>query len=820
MFKRLLVFFLVYSLQSACTYGADEVRRALKAERITQPPKIDGIINEACWKVACKVAGFTETRPVAGRSERDDLSTEVYISYDDMAVYVAACMHDVSPDSIHHELSTRDNIGSADMFSVFFDPYNEHQCGFGFFVTPSGVQFDARYSSENNAEDPSWNAVWESATRIEGNNWYAELRIPYSALRFPKKEVQTWAVNFMRTRDVSSQQLFWSKVDPSVNGFMTQWGEMSEIKNIKPPVRLSLSPYISAYIDHYPYNTPGLKNTNTNINGGMDLKYGISQSFTLDMTLIPDFGQVQSDNRILNLTPFEIRYNENRGFFTEGTELFNKGGFFYSRRIGSEPVNYYKPYDEAGANETVIKNPSESKLLNATKVSGRTSGGLGIGVFNAVTRPMYATLESTEGQKREIETQPLTNYNILVFDQSLKNSSSVTLLNTNVIRNGSTYDANLTAAMFSVNDKTNTYNVSGKVATSRQYNLDDRTIEGYHYMVTAGKTSGKFTFTLGQYLWNDKYDPNDLGILFNNNEIDQQLDMSYNIFKPGKWYNRNNTGVGMWYLSRYLPRSFQSFYFYIWNYTQFKNMWSLNLNADLNPVYANDFYEARRPGRVYKELPYNGFGINLSTNYSKKYYVSYFYYVKFKDRFHGWGFDSDLYQNFRFNDHLAVSLETIIGPRYNYAGYATVDETNDDILFARRDRKTIENVLSIKYTFNNSMGIQLRGRHYFSNVNDKQYYTLLEDGELMPNTGYTGNTNINFNLFNVDMVYSWHFAPGSEFNLVWKNSIQDVGQDLINPYFRNLDRTLAADQLNSFSMKLLYYIDYLDVRGKLSRKKA
>ena len=814
------LFLLFYCTTLTYQTQADEVRRALKAERIFQTPRIDAILNDTCWNSSCKVNGFTETRPVAGRTERDGLTTEVFISYDDQAVYIAACMHDISPDSIKHELSTRDNIGSADLFAVFFDPYDEHQCGYGFFVTPSGVQFDARYASENNAEDPSWNAVWESAARIDGNNWYAEMKIPYSALRFPKKDIQTWAVNFMRTRDVSSQQFFWSKVDPAVNGFMTQWGQMSGIKDIKPPVRLSLSPYISAYLDHYPYNTPGLKNTNTNFNGGMDLKYGISQSFTLDMTLIPDFGQVQSDNRILNLSPFEIRYNENRGFFTEGTELFNKGGFFYSRRIGNEPVNYGRPYDEATSNETIIKNPTESKLLNATKVSGRTTGGLGIGVFNAVTRPMYATLESSEGQEREIETQPLANYNILVLDQSLKNSSSVTLINTNVLRNGSTYDANLTAGMFSLNDKTNTYNISGKAASSSQYNVMDRTNTGYHYMLTGGKTSGKFTFTLGQYFWDDKYDPNDLGILFNNNEIDQQVDVSYNIFKPGKFYNRNNTGVGIWYLSRYYPRSFQSFYMYVWNYTQFKNLWSLNLNADINPHYANDFYEARTPGRVYKELPYYGFGVNLSTNYSKKYYVSLFYYVKFKDRFKGWGFDSDLYQNFRFNDHLAISLESMLGPRYDYAGYASTDEITNDILFAQRDRKTIENVLSIKYTFNNSMGIQLRGRHYFSNVKDKKYYTLLEDGELASNNSFTGNTNINFNLFNVDMVYSWRFAPGSEFNLVWKNNIQDVGDQLINPYFRNLDRTLAADQLNSFSMKLLYYIDYLDVRTKLGRKKV
>ena len=140
------LFLLFYCTTLTYQTQADEVRRALKAERIFQTPRIDAILNDTCWSSSCKVNGFTETRPVAGRTERDGLTTEVFISYDDQAVYIAACMHDISPDSIKHELSTRDNIGSADLFAVFFDPYDEHQCGYGFFVTPSGVQFDARLS--------------------------------------------------------------------------------------------------------------------------------------------------------------------------------------------------------------------------------------------------------------------------------------------------------------------------------------------------------------------------------------------------------------------------------------------------------------------------------------------------------------------------------------------------------------------------------------------------------------------------------------------------------------------------------------------------
>lgn len=188
----------------------------------------------------------------------------------------------------------------------------------------------------------------------------------------------------------------WNPIDVTVNGFINQEGLWTGIKDIKAPLRLSLSPYLSAYINRYPYNTPGVKNTTTSLDGGMDIKYGISDGFTLDMTLVPDFGQVQSDNQVLNLSPFEVKYNENRPFFIEGTELFSKGNLFYSRRIAAQPVSYYNVQDTANdashihANEHFLKNPLESKLINGAKISGRTSGGLGIGFFNAITQPMYA----------------------------------------------------------------------------------------------------------------------------------------------------------------------------------------------------------------------------------------------------------------------------------------------------------------------------------------------------------------------------------------------------------------------------------------------
>ncbi|KAF0190357.1 MAG: hypothetical protein FD166_3819, partial [Bacteroidetes bacterium] len=256
--------------------------------------------------------------------------------------------------------------------------------------------------------DDSWNAVWESKVCRNDKGWIAEIRIPYSALRFPKKPVQEWGINFSRMTRRYSEFSHWSPINVKEQGFVHQCGLLKGISDIDSPLRLSLYPYISSYLDNY-----GGSNSYS-INGGADIKYGINESFTMDMTLIPDFGQVKSDDKVLNLSPFETYYDEKRQFFTEGTELFNRAGLFYSRRIGGEPIGYGKAYEGLDSNEVVEKNPSTAQLYNATKISGRTKSKLGIGFFNAVTAPAHARiLDTLSKNERLVNTQPLANYNVV-----------------------------------------------------------------------------------------------------------------------------------------------------------------------------------------------------------------------------------------------------------------------------------------------------------------------------------------------------------------------------------------------------------------------
>ncbi|RNL50563.1 DUF5916 domain-containing protein [Pedobacter jejuensis] len=788
------------------SYAQDPAKqKQLAAVRTAEVPKIDGVLNDACWVNVPIATDFFEIRPVPGRVETKERRTEMKLMYDDVAIYVYARMYD-DKDSVSHELVSRDNIGNADFISIIVDPFYDKMNGNGFFVTAAGVQFDAKYSQVGD-EDPNWNAVWESAVKIDELGWTCEMKIPYSALRFSSKDIQNWGLNFSRRIQRTNIQTFWNFVDPKVNGFINQEGLFTGIKDIKPPLRLSFSPYISAYANHYPANIPGVKNTTARFNGGMDVKYGINNSFTLDMTLVPDFGQVQSDNRILNLTPFEVKFNENRQFFTEGTELFNKGDLFYSKRIGSIP-SYYN-YTGVNSDDKIIKDQTEAKVLNATKISGRTAKGLGIGIFNAITNSMQTEVEDANGNLRNVETQPLTNYNILVFDQSLKNNSSATFINTNVLRQGSAYDANVSALLFNLNNKDNKYFINGGGKMS--YLRGEETSTGYSYTLRFGKQSGNFTWSYNQVFADDKFDPSDMGFFTNNNFVDQRIGLGYNVFKPSKWYNEWQNWFNMSYSRRVTPGDYQSFGVNGGSYVRFKNLWSAELDANYD-AQRNDFYEARN-GQVYKAPESFGIGLYINPNRAKAYNFGGNIRYQEQELFKGKSYNFYFFQNLRVNDKIAFGLDLNFNPNYDFVNWVTSQGTQ--AIFSKYDRRTVENSFDAKYTFTNLMGFTVVLRHYWSDRRNKDFFLLKPDGNL---TDYQGpsltGTDRNYNVFNIDLIYTWQFAPGSTLSLSYKDAAETYDTYYTQRYNKNLNGILNSPQNNSLSIKVLYYIDYLDLKGK------
>lgn len=812
MIRALIFSLLSISLCNYC-YSQIPIRRS-NATRTNAVIKIDGSLSETAWKTSPVFTNFTEFRPTPGRKEDSAIRTEIYFLYDNTSVYVGGYCHERTKDSVSRELVGRDKIGSSDFAGIIIDTYNDKINGTEFFVTPYGEQFDAKVSpadpnGNNGGEDKSWNAVWESEAKVVSDGWTFEMRIPYSALRFSSKDVQTWGLNFIRTRSKTQQSFTWNPLDINKNGFINQEGELTGIENIKAPLRLSFSPYFSTYVNHYPNNTKGVKDFTSSVNGGMDVKYGINSSFTLDMTLVPDFGQVQSDNQVLNLTPFEVKYNENRPFFTEGTELFNKGALFYSRRIGGVPIHHNNlVYNN---NEHLVLNPTESKLINATKISGRTAKGLGIGFFNALTQPMYATVEDNNGNSRKIETNPLTNYNIVVLNQSLKNNSALSFVNTSVIRQGQDYNADVAAAIYDYNDKKAMYSGTAKFSVSNLSYFGGKNVTGYSHNLSFGKSGGVFNYNVAQQLIDDKYNINDLGILFNNNFLEHDFYLGGRWTKPTKWYNSIYVNNMVSYINRYNPSTYQSLNEQFNISGQLKNLMYYELDAGYN-FTGNDFFEPRVAGRFFKSPAVLSFGAFINTNQSKRYRINGGISYSSSNLFSRRNYNINIRNTFRFTDKFSIGLSTNYQFIQNDAGFAAI--VGNDVIFSRRNVRTVENIFSAKYNWNKRSGITIRARHYWSKVEPQEFFALQNDGSLLKNNSFTNNLNNNLNIFNIDMVYTWEFAPGSFVNIVYKNSVFSGNQLVYDTYIRNFKNTLNSPQNNNLSFKIIYYLDYLKLRKK------
>ncbi len=599
-FMRFLFFVVVFLVPITTAFSQDSLR-SMHAFRTKQAPKIDGEEKDACWKDILAETDFKIYEPAWGTQPNE--KTEVKICYDNQAVYLYAKMYDLSADSISHELGSRNDNVNADLFSVEFDTYNNRQDAFIFGIYASGVQKDYKLN------DASYDAVWESAALILKDGWSVELKIPYSAIRFPPEDVQTWGINFRRDIFRRQEQHQWALTPRGVSNVLLKIGTLKGIAHISAPLRLSVTPYISGLIATSPtFKSDGSKGTQAitySYGAGADVKYGINDQFTLDLTLLPDFSQVQSDNKVKNLGPFEVKYDENRFFFKESADLFSKGSIFYSRRIGKRPGGYFSVEDSLKQGETIEKNPSQVKLINAAKVSGRTGNGLGIGIINAITMAEYAIAKDSLGKQRKILTEPLANYNMLVFDQQFKNNSSFYFSNANAIRNGKYDDSNVSAAGLVLSNKKNNYEFTARGGLSQHYTYSSDSLNekvnnlGYKYHYGFEKISGNFLFLLERNVISDSYDPSDLGIQTNFDFVNNGVAIAYNFLIPKGIYRYWNNTLRVDYSNSYKNKKNIESYYNFDSEVLLKNLWKVNAEAGFTPLANNNYYESRIKNQVY-----------------------------------------------------------------------------------------------------------------------------------------------------------------------------------------------------------------------------
>ncbi|WP_320815360.1 DUF5916 domain-containing protein [Flavobacterium sp.] len=769
-------------------------KKSLVANKINESIIIDGELNESIWSETQTASNFVMFEPDNGRPISESKKTEVKILYDNDGVYIGAKLYDDEPGKILKEITERDDFGTTDAFGVFINGLNDGQQDFRFFVTAAGGQLDC-IATEQTGEDFSWNAIWSSKAKITDFGWTVEMKIPYAALRFSNETKQTWGINFIREIKRDRQIYTWSFVDSKIGAVIQQAGILNGIENIEPPTRLFLIPYASSYL-----NTNNEETTLT-AKGGLDIKYGINDAFTLDAILVPDFGQTKFDEVILNLGPFEQQFNENRPFFTEGTDLFSKGNLLYSRRIGSAPGFY----PTLTGNEYISEYPASVNLLNAIKISGRNSDGLGIGFLNAITEKTDANIINPDDNTSRKETvSPLTNYNVTVFDQRFNKNSSVTFINTNVTRNGSFRDANVTGLLFDLNTKKNTYNLSGDIKMSSIYDFENKS--GYNTSLNFAETSGKIRYSVGGNYVSKDYDNNDLGINFQTNYTSLFSNASYRILNPTKVFNSFRINYNSFIQFNNLTSKIQGNNFGVSvNSTNKKNHF-FGGGINYNPFENYDYYEPREDGKfaIYPKS-YGGW-LYFSSNYANKFALDTNPYFTNTSETNRYSYGISIGPRYRFSDKISVQYNFNYGKQINNAGFTDNDGTN--IIFAKRDRDTYTNSISGKYSINSNMNFNLSVRHYWSFVENNSFHNLNDDGTFTENTTYNVNRNSNFNSWNLDLTYSWWFAPGSQVSVLYRNNAATFDRTT-NKDFSNNFSNLISDNLNHIlSVSIRYYIDY------------
>lgn len=778
-------------------------QKSIHIHKVSSSVTIDGIADETDWKQHIIAGNFTQTRPDNGKPSTR--KTEIAVLYDDSYLYVLGIMHVNDKTEINKQLSARDNTGNADVFALQIDPFGETREGYDFTVTAANVQTDLKLS-QNNSYD-NFNVVWESAVQLYDDKWIVEFKIPFNSIRFPKEAMHNFKINFQRVSTKLNEESYWSPIKPEVDGFLNQFGRLEGLPKITPPLNLSLLPFVSVVNEKSPDGT-----SNTNFNGGLDVKYVHDNSYTIDASLIPDFSQALSDNQIFNLSPFEVRFNENRQFFIEGTEIFDKGGYLYTRRIGGVPIN--KNNISLGENEEITNNPIASNIINLVKITGKSSKGFSIGVLNGVTAKSEATIYNTETNEfRNEQTNPLTNYNALVLDQTLKNNSSITFLNNSVWRSGKDYDSNFSALLFRGYTKNRTYSLSVKKAVSQKYFSDQKNEFGHQYYAYASKVSGNWTGGISANLYDEKFDNNDFGFLSRNNQFSLRANLNYQNNNPKKWFNQYSVGIdhSQQYYYSLFEKEFA--YYKLLGDATLKNN-SVFFGSFAFIEKRQDFFEPRTKDRHFNKPAQLESFLEYQTNRNKNFsFAGYVVYVSslnskiFSDEFiAGYGLRAQLGQ------HVSLYFSQDIVNVASNAGFVTRE--NDDLIFGKRSLKELTNTFEASYAVYSKLSMNLRVRHYWIQVDYDDQFSLNNQGNLERNN-YTIDPNDfddNFNSFTVDYTARWQFAPASELSFNYKLGANLFNNQISSSYGTNLKNTLQQDNSNTISLKMTYFLDFNQLR--------
>jgi len=560
------------------------------AVRVDQAPSLDGRLDDAAWQGAPYASSFTQVQPEDGSPPTE--RTEVWIAYDGGALYVAARLYDGEPDRVVRRLARRDSHTSSDAFWVSIDSYHDHRTVFEFGTNASGVRSDEAIANDDSWGDRSWDPVWSVATGVDSLGWVVEMKIPFSQLRFSGDAEQIWGINFTRNVFRKNEFLQWSWVPNTEEGYASNFGHLVGIYGIPAPRRLELLPYTVATTDYYegansldPFNDGSTSDAAL----GLDLKYGVTSNLTLDATINPDFGQVEADPAVVNLSAFETFFPERRPFFVEGANIFQfgagSGGFtfgaptlFYSRRIGHAPsIPVLDP------DAVFVDYPDHTSIIGAAKLSGKT-GGWSIGILDALTAPEQAKMQYDDGSRASQPVEPLANYAVLSLRRDLRGGlSGIGLLGTSVIRDlsdtiftplrssawsgGVDFFHRFGNNSFVINGSVSGSHIRGhqsaialaQLSSARYYQRPDQdyvtldttrtSLTGFAGSMQAGKVAGNWLYATDFYAYSPGLEVNDAGF----ESVADRMFLGFRVNRrwttPGKVFRRfsiNSTFYNSW----------------------------------------------------------------------------------------------------------------------------------------------------------------------------------------------------------------------------------------------------------------------------------
>jgi hypothetical protein len=843
--KRFFLSGLIIFLLLPCVTGQTPEKRQYKATRITTAPVINGILDDEIWLTGDWVDDFTQQQPYNGR--KSSQRTEFKILFDEDNIYVAVKAYDTSPDSIVNRLTRRDQA-DGDLVGIILDSFHDLRTGFLFGVSSAGVKYDILFSNDGQNEDSSWDPNWWVKTSLNSEGWIAEMKIPFSQVRFEKNSGDVWGFDMARVIYRNNETSFWQHIPKDAPGFIHMMGELSGLEQIKPRKIFDVTPYAVAKTETFkavPENPFLAKGKLSGLNGGIDAKIGITNNMTMDLTINPDFGQVEADPSEVNLSAYETFFSEKRPFFIEGNNITNFGlgigdggvgndNLFYSRRIGRQPQGY--PDLQDGWNADV---PTNTTILGAAKLTGKTKNGLSIGLVEAMTAEEKAEIDTVGGRTYET-VEPLTNYFVGRIQKDINEGK--TIIGGIFTSTNRDLDANLSdfmhkAAytggidftqyfkdknwMFNLNTAFSLVEGSKKAlentqrSSARYFQRPDNnhTVLDTNRTSLAGsggrmqivKMNGHWNFMWATLWKTPGFETNDLGFI---READQVLSVlwagysqwdpkgiyrSYNI--NGDFYSVNNFG-GDW-----TGGGFE------WNASiTLKNYWNVWTGGSLSTSSLST--GMLRGGPMMKSPGNTNFRLGFSTDSRKKLVFEVFGNVSKGNEKDTRNLYTETSITYKPTNYLSVSVSPSFSKSFSELQYVSrVDYNNSErYIFASIDRKTISTSLRVNLNLSPNLTFQYWGQpfvatgKYFDHKYilapmadsygdrfqiysqdqiklDGDHYNIFENTDLTEDYSF-GKRDFNVREFLSNLVIRWEYNPGSSIFLVWsqtRSSYNDSG---------------------------------------------